>query len=673
MLAVDLHRRVVVFLPIMDLVPPDGGTPHAASAPWWGMNGSSAAPTSIRWLDYSSTIPVTITVSDDSVSRTLPCTVKSLVYLSSLDRLAIILRASYSGTNPGALSGDDANPTEVVSVFHFSSVLRQWVHQSSMKIFRTTAGIQDYAVLPLQDLLGGGWLLYPTLPSSSLVGMAMIVYDVSSFNTFTTCDTSRGLAISRDGTSCYVCASRQVATIDGFCTDEKKNISDCHECHWVIPFAAAVGASIFIVLVVMLLIHMFRTSWSQKARITTLRERSTKFTNAPPSGRTPILTLMIVDADVLWQTGGENLLEAEEYTTKHRSSSIDDATTNGTTEQNSEINSKGKRHHREKASTEFVLRILDSLHKSLCGSIAANNGYLAEYRGEVAVVVHNNPAALMCIALEASLAMALHQPPVRLAVALHIGNVVRSVDVKGTKKCVFAGEGMNVAARIASLSATTGGFVSGAWMASQQFVAKLMDESPGAMKALALSRGATSQIRYENIVTEVQEITSALLVDALGDQTSFDLARQRRTKHLKELRNNTKAATMAAKTSDLKKHHATEGGTRPRTVHYALHARRSSDGTHGENETTHFAVDVSDAPPHQNQQTQVENPLSPQQHFSTALTWLCFSSCIGKQPRRIIDRVVRKENHAGYSWTKCKCLVRLRAVGPHSGSADQAC
>ncbi|CUG86455.1 Hypothetical protein, putative, partial [Bodo saltans] len=76
---------------------------------------------------------------------------------------------------------------------------------------------------------------------------------------------------------------------------------------------------------------------------------------------------------------------------------------------------------------------------------------------------------------------------------------------------------------------------------------------------------------------------------------------------------------MAAKTSDLKKHHATEGGTRPRTVHYALHARRSSDGTHGENETTHFAVDVSDAPPHQNQQTQVENPLSPQQHFSTAL------------------------------------------------------
>jgi hypothetical protein len=86
------------------------------------------------------------------------------------------------------------------------------------------------------------------------------------------------------------------------------------------------------------------------------------------------------------------------------------------------------------------------------------------------------------------------------------------------------------------------------------------------MTALTLSRGDTSQIRYEGIVTVVQEIASAMLVDALGDQSSFDLSRQRRAQQLKERRKNTKAATGGGRNKPNADTGGGGGGV-PRTVH----------------------------------------------------------------------------------------------------------
>jgi hypothetical protein len=588
-LAVDLRRRVMVFLPVMDLALPLGRTPAAVSAGWWGTSGSSAAPESIRWVDYTTAIPRTITVSDNGVTETLPCTFKSFEYLSSLDRLAIVLRASYTTAQAGALRGGGyASPTDALSVYHYSTLLQRWVLQSSLQVLRTSAGVQDYAVLPLQDLWGGAWLLYPTSPSSNMVGTALIVYDVTTLNTYTTCDSTRGFAIAPDGVSCYVCSGGQAATADGFCVD-MASTADNYDA-WVVPLAGSVGAAIIVVVCAFVLRFLYNTRWSHKARIALLRERATKLVNAPLSGRTAIITVMIVDADVLWQTCGENIFEAEYGDDDFRRRHEDDNSSVSSGASGSSCG-KGKmgdrRRPRETASTAFVLKVLDRLHEALCESTSANGGYLAEYRGEVAVVVHKNPASLLCIALEVSIAMAQHRPPVRLAMGLHIGNVVRNVDVYGATKCVFAGEGMTVAARVASLSAT--GFVSGRWMASQQFVDRVDAEAPGVMTALTLSRGDTSQIRYEGIVTVVQEIASAMLVDALGDQSSFDLARQRRAQQLKERRKNTKAATGGGRNKPNADTGGGGGGV-PRTVHASKVRRNIANRSN-----VHDAFDVSDA------------------------------------------------------------------------------
>lgn len=563
-LAYDPSRRVMVLLPIQDTNHENIGT-GGSSGWWWGVDGPAAAPSVLQWVDYSTPLPDRIAA--DAGSWADASALVGFVYLPVLHRLVAALRplteqnaASISRPIADEESDDDGTAHSVLRIYHYSTVLKVWVSQSSL-LLQGPSAVHDtqFRAFPLPSIEGGGLLLYPTRPTSTRTHLFLVEYP----KTVPVCNGAGGFALNHDGRTCVACPAGELPSSDGFCAGGAALVDNsCVECSWAVPLGSAVGAFLLAVLITISLIYLYRTRWSRKGRLLLLAEMSTQRRYAPPSGTCAILTMTVVDADLLWETGGMNLLSDDEdedgdgnrggdstdetVSTTTNSSSGGDTHQDEQAAQNKPSKKKKKSKHRPVASPQLVTDILDKMHEAMCTSASVNRGYLAAFRGETGIVVHTNPESLLCIALEVSLAMAHHRPQVRMAVGLHIGNVVRTMDAE-LKRCLFAGQGINIASRISSLSASsTNTTCSGRFMASQQFLDHVRANSPAAMTALSLGIGDQSQIRYEGVVTVVQEITSSILMEALGDQTMMQKSRKRREALMKERRLHEKRDSAAA-------------------------------------------------------------------------------------------------------------------------------
>jgi hypothetical protein len=582
----DPLRFVFVFLPILDtILSPTTGS--SATSSWWGEDGPQAAPSSLQWVDYTSPLPQQVPPDDATTTATAVVGAQQVIdaeyegffYSPGLDRIVVALRPMEYPTINNITTTSKKNTAistahTVLVLYHYSRILGQWFLMSRLTHLQapsTNEAVHDVEAIPLPDIQGGAMLMYPLMPLPPAGYLYVVEYPLL----IASCNTSGGYSLSADGGTCTACPVGYVASSDAFCTPSA-SVSVRGDTWWL---ALVIALPIGFVLVTglgLVALYVYQTRWSRTGRMIRLSESASATAYAPPGGRCAILNLMIVDADLMWETLGENLFSDSEDGDESSSSNSTSlpspeavvqqpSSSNGVPEQRPPRRAKRSPRRRPTiaGSAQLVLSILDYLHESLCSSVVANKGFLASYRGETSVVVHNNPEALLCIALEVSLAMAHHRPPVRLAIGFHIGNLVRTNDT-ALDRCNFVGQGMIVAARIGSLfsnsqpnsnnnnnnnsstppaatasvstTPATNNASGATWTASQQFLDAVDAAAPHAMTALSLGRGDQLQLRYEGVVTVAQVITCPLLNEALGDQSLFDLARKRRNALLMERR-----------------------------------------------------------------------------------------------------------------------------------------